>query len=271
MEAALQRRVQRYGWDKASLYYQNSWQAQLQPAHDKLFETANIHSGEKIIDVASGTGLISFRALRTTGESGFVLGTDISDKMVDISNAIAIENNLSNIRFERMDAEELKVNNEEFDLALCALGLMYFPDPVNALKEMYRTLKPGGRCVVAVWGNRSSCGWKDIFEIVDKRVSSEVCPMFFNTGNDGVLKKSMEASGFKNISIEKINSSLHYNSGEEACTAAFEGGPVALAYFKFNDEIKKEAQNEYLDSIKKYREGNTYSVPGSFVLGIGFK
>lgn len=271
MEPALQRRVQRYGWDKAAAYYQNSWQAQLKPAHDKLFDVVKINSGEKIIDVASGTGLISFRALHATREPGFVLGTDISDKMVEIANETAREKKLMNIKFERMDAEELKVDNDEFDVALCAIGLMYFPNPVNALKEMHRALKRGGRSVVAVWGKRNSCGWADLFEIVDKRVSSEVCPMFFNLGNEGVLEKSFEIAGFSNIYIEKINSFLHYNSVEEACSAAFEGGPVALPYFKFSEDVKKEAQQEYLSSIEKYKKGNVYSVPAEFVIGIGFK
>ena len=190
MEAALQRRVQRYGWDKASTYYENTWQQQLKPAHDALFALAKIEAGEKIIDVACGTGLITFRALEATGGNGFVLGTDLSDKMVEMSTKTAIENNLLNVTFERMDAEELKLPDEEFNVALCALGLMYVPSPVNALKEMYRVLKPGGRCIAAVWGKRISCGWADIFEIVDKRVSSEVCPMFFNLGNEAVLEKS---------------------------------------------------------------------------------
>lgn len=271
MEPALQRRVQRYGWDKASIYYENSWQAQLKPAHDKLFDVAKIHPGEKILDVACGTGLISFRALQATGENGFVLGIDISDKMIELANETTRNNNLSNIRFERMDAEELKVNDDEYNVALCALGLMYVPNPVNALKEMYRVIKPGSRCVVAVWGNRSSCGWADIFEIVDKRVSSEVCPMFFNTGNEGMLEKSFEAAGFSNITIERIHSLLHYNSPEEACSAAFEGGPVALAYFKFPDNIKKEVQQEYMASVEQYRKENTYFIPGEFVVGIGYK
>ena len=127
MEEALQRRVQRYGWDKAAAYYQNSWQNQLKPAHDALFDLAKITTGEKIIDVACGTGLISFRALAATGEKGTVLGTDLSDKMVELSTQIAVENKLGNIKFERMDAEDLLVPDEEFDVALCALGLMYVP------------------------------------------------------------------------------------------------------------------------------------------------
>jgi ubiquinone/menaquinone biosynthesis C-methylase UbiE len=271
MEPALQKRVQRYGWDKAAARYQNSWQAQLKPAQDKLFDAANIQPGEKIIDIACGTGLVSFRAAEATGKEGFVFGTDISDKMIELANALARENNFVNAKFERMDAEELKIADDEFDIALCALGLMYVPNPINALKEMYRVLKKGGRCSVAVWGKRNNCGWSEIFEIVDKRVTSEVCPMFFNLGNDLMLEKSLQAAGFSNIQIERIDSPLHYHSAEEACAAAFEAGPVALAYFRFPEEVKKEAKDEYLASVAQYKNGDSYSVPGEFVIGTAIK
>src|SRR5262245_66234853 len=116
--------------------------------------------------------------------------------MVNICIETASEKKLTNMQFRRMDAEELDVPNEEYDAALCALGLMYVPDPVKALKEMYRVLKPGGRAVAAVWGQRDHCGWSAIFEIVERRVASDVCPMFFNLGNADMLKRTYEAAGF---------------------------------------------------------------------------
>src|SRR5204863_2546830 len=137
MESALQRRIQRYGWDRAAIYYEDFWQQQLKPAQDKLLEMANLQPGEKLIDIACGTGLVSFPAAEKLGPNGFVLATDISDSMVKIGNESAKEKNYTNIRFERMDAEELNVPEEEYDVAVCALGLMYVPDPVKALKEMY--------------------------------------------------------------------------------------------------------------------------------------
>ena len=271
MEPSLQRRVQRYGWDKASGYYEAYWQKQLYPAQQKLLQLANIKDGDKIIDIACGTGLVSFPAAELAGEKGFVLANDISDKMVEAGTAIAKERDLSNISFQRMDAEELTVEDDSYNIALCALGLMYFPDPLKAMKEMYRSLKPGGHAVVAVWGQRKKCGWAEVFEIVDRRVASEVCPMFFNLGNEGTLQKYMSAGGFKNISVERISSSLNYSSGDEACGAAFLGGPVALAYSKFSDDVKKEVFKEYIDSLKSFKETVGYHVPGEFVVAIGFK
>ena len=136
---------------------------------------------------------------------------------------------------------------------------------------MYRVLKKGGVCIAAVWGKRDHCGWADIFEIVDKRVSSEVCPMFFNLGNDSVLEKSFELAGFSQGKVKRIQSSLNYDSAEAACAAAFEGGPVALAYFKFPENVQKEVCEEYLVSIEKYKTGKGYSVPGEFIICLGIK
>jgi len=271
MEPALQRRVQRYGWDKAANYYETSWQKQLQPAQENLIQFADVKAGEKVIDIACGTGLVTFPVAEKVGENGFVLGTDISDKMVEMAASTAAEKNYLQVKFERMDAEELKVEDNVYDVALCALGLMYVPDPMKSLKEMLRVLKPGGRAVAAVWGKRDHCGWAEIFEIVDKRVSSEVCPMFFNLGNDSTLEQYFSAAGFSKIASERISTLLEYSSGEEACIAAFAGGPVALPYHKFSSEIKEAVHAEYLDSIKSYQKPDGYLIPGEFVVCIGCK
>jgi ubiquinone/menaquinone biosynthesis C-methylase UbiE len=271
MEPALQRRIQRYGWDKASLYYESFWQRQLKPAQDLLLQMAALQKNEKVIDIACGTGLVSFRAAAIVGENGFVLANDISDGMVKIGNELVKEKKLNNIKFQRMDAEELEAQDAEYDAALCALGLMYVPDPVKALKEMHRVIKSGGRAVAAVWGQRDHCGWAEIFEIVDKRVSTEVCPMFFNLGNRDMLYRSFVAAGFSDIVFERINTELIYHSDDEACGAAFAGGPVALAYHKFSETVKSEAHKEYLDSIKGFRKGSGYAIPGEFVVAKGIK
>ncbi len=271
MEGQLQKRVQRYGWDKASLYYESFWHRQLQPAQDLLLKMAAIQAGEKVLDIACGTGLVSFRAAEQVGERGSVLGTDISERMIEMASKIGQQKEKSNVFFQRMDAEELQLENESFDVVICALGLMYVPDPIRAVNEMYRVLKPGGRVVAAVWGQREHCGWSEIFEIVDKRVSSEVCPMFFQLGTGNRLELHFHQVGLQKIRSERINTSLEYDSNDEACGAAFEGGPVALAYFKFSDQVKNEARSEYIDSIAAYRNSSGFAVPGEFVVAIGYK
>jgi SAM-dependent methyltransferase len=148
---------------------------------------------------------------------------------------------------------------------------MYVPDPIKALSEMHRILKPGGRAVAAVWGQRSHCGWADIFEIVDQHVASEVCPMFFNLGNANVLELHLGAAGFKAIDVKRISTILPYSDDHEALGAAFDGGPVALAYHKFSDDVKDEVHAAYLASLTPYQKGKGYEVPGEFVVARGIR
>ena len=271
MNANLQRRVQRYGWDKAAEYYENCWQEQLKPAQDLLLKMTNPQTGDKIIDTAAGTGLVTFRFIEKIGLNGNILATDISDEMVKIGNHLSTKSNYQNIEFKRMDAEELNIEDNYFDKATCALGLMYFPYPETALSEMKRVLKPGGKAVAAVWGSRKNCGWAEIFPIVDKRVSTDVCPMFFNLGESNVLKFVFEQVGFENIGVEKIQTKLVYKSAEEACEAAFLGGPVAMAYSRFDSDTREEARKEYLNSIEEFKTINGYEIPGEFVVCSGYK
>jgi ubiquinone/menaquinone biosynthesis C-methylase UbiE len=271
VDAKLQLRVQRYGWDKAAGEYERYWSSALEPAQNRMLQMASLRRGEKVIDVAAGTGLVTFRAASTMGGAGEVLATDLSDEMVNKLRSAAAQQGLSQVRAERMDAQELTVPDATFDVALCALGLMYFPDPLQALKEMYRVLKPGGRVAAAVWGARDKCGWAELFPIVDRRVESEVCPMFFQLGTGDALKMTMEMAGFTNVVAERMTTTLHYESGSAACGAAFVAGPVALAYSHFDEAVKESVQREYLDSIAGFKSGSGYSVPGEFVVAKGVK
>ena len=120
-----------------------------------------------------------------------------------------------------------------------------------------------------MWGARSRCGWADIFPIVDARVRSEVCPLFFALGTGDRLRALFEAAGFTDLVSERIDAPLHYDSPEEACDAAFIGGPVALAYSRFDDQVRREVHAEYLASIEPFRHGAGYRVPGEFVVVAG--
>ena len=271
MEANLQRRVQRYGWDKAAGDYEAGWRAQLEPAQSLMLEMAALRSGERVLDVACGTGLVSFRILDAVGEAGSVFGTDISANMVQTARRLASERGYRNATFERFDAEAMSLEDACFDATLCALGLMYFPEPVAALKEMRRLLVPGGRAAAAVWGARAKCGWADIFPIVDARVSSEVCPLFFQLGTKDSLSRCFAEAGFVDVRLERIEVSLEYSSGDEALNAAFKGGPVALAYSRFDGPAREAVHAEYLESIEVYRDGGRYRIPGEFVAAVGVK
>jgi ubiquinone/menaquinone biosynthesis C-methylase UbiE len=266
MEARLQRRVQRYGWDRAVGTYEQGWRAQLDPAHALMLDMIDLRPGDRVLDVACGTGLVSFRAAEAVGAQGAVVGTDISERMVETVRRIAAERAVGNIVFERADAEELPFADGAFDAAVCALGLMYVPDPMRALCEMRRLLRPGGTAAAAVWGARRNCGWAEIFPITDARVTSEVCPMFFHLGTKDTLARTFAAAGFTDIRSERLPTTLCYASAADALGAVFQGGPVALAYSRFDDATKREAHTEYLESIAAYRSDDRYRIPGEFVV-----
>ena len=272
MEAGLQRRVQRYGWDKAAEYYEGFWSEQLKPAQARLLELAALKPGERVLDIACGTGLVTFPAADAVGPSGEVVGTDISQGMIDLVRKLADERGVSNVSFDRMDAEQLgSLADSSFDAVLTALGLMYVPDVLRALQEQRRVLRAGGRAVAAVWGQRDRCGWAEIFPIVESRISSEVCPMFFQMGTKDALAQTMSMAGFVDVTLERIPSVLHYGSAADAIGAAFVGGPVALAYSRMDAATRESAHEEYLASIEQFRDGLAYNVEGEYVVAIGWK
>jgi len=269
MDPRLQQRVQRYGWDRAASTYEQSWQKQLEPAQARLMQMAALQAGERVLDLACGTGLVTFRAADTVGNSGTVIGTDISEGMIEQCTRIAAERGTPQATFQRMAAEKLDFPDASFDVVLCALGMMYVTDFAGSIQEMFRVTRPGGRAVSAVWGKRDRCGWAEIFPIVERRVASDVCPMFFQLGTGDVQKMLFEAAGFTDVQSDRITTTLEYETGEEACIAAFAGGPVAMAYSRFDEPARESAYAEYIESIAAHRRGNGYSLPGEFVVTIG--
>lgn len=272
MDARLQRRIQRYGWDKAAASYEAGWKDSLADAQTELLSMADPRPGEVALDIACGTGLVTLPLAQRVAPNGHVIATDISAEMIGHVTRTAAARGITNLDAFRSDAESLKqMPDVSVDLVTCALGLMYVPDTMNALREAFRVLKPGGRAVVAVWGERAKCGWADIFPIVDARVQSEVCPMFFRLGTGTILADEMSAAGFSQIDSRRLNSHLPYPDDQAALEAAFSGGPVALAYARFDEATREAAHDEYLASISTFRKPTGYRIPGEFVVCRGWK
>jgi SAM-dependent methyltransferase len=265
----MQRRVQRYGWDLAASEYERLWQAQLAPAHAEMLARVSLRVGERVVDVACGTGLVSLAAARTVGAAGRVIGVDISGAMVDAAQRRADALGMGHAAFARMDAEALDLADADFDVALCGLGLMYLPDPERAVCELRRVVRPGGRVGLAVWGERSGCGWAAVFPIVDAEVTSDVCPMFFSAGADDALAHLCGAAGLVDVEIRRLATTLAYDGSEQACDAAFVGGPVALAWSRFDAETRARVRAKYIAAISSWRQPDgRYLIPGEFVVAV---
>jgi len=272
MDANLQRRIQRYGWDKAAERYEDGWRDSLALVQRLLLEQATARPGERVLDIACGTGLVTFPLADVVGSAGRVVATDLSQRMVDIVARGAAARGQPWVEAIRTDAAaHPMLADGSIDLVTCALGLMYVPDTGAVLREVLRVLRPGGRAVFAVWGDRRKCGWAEIFPIVDARVTSEVCPLFFRLGAHGALARELARAGFEAPDEQRLATSLPYDSPASAIDAAFAGGPVALAYARFDGRARQAAHAEYLASIAPFRFGEGYRIPGEFVVAAARK
>lgn len=113
-----------------------------------LLRAARLAPGQRVLDVATGTGIAAEAALGVVGSSGSVLATDMSPEMV--AKARKRLDRAQNAAVAVEDGQALSLAGESFDAVLCSLGLMFFPDPARALAEFHRVLRPGGRAAVSV-------------------------------------------------------------------------------------------------------------------------
>jgi hypothetical protein len=105
-----------------------------------------------------------------------------------------------------------------------------------------------------------------VFEIVDAEVESEVCPLFFRLGQGDALARLCADAGFEGINTERISAELPHADGHDACNAAFLGGPAALAWSRFGDDVRARVRRRYLDAIGPWRVARGYRIPGEFVV-----
>ena len=204
-------------------------------------------------------------------QAGTARGGDISERMVEVAARRAQALGLGNASFLRMEGERLSCPDAGFDLLYCALGLMYMPEWDHALREMHRVLRPGGRIALAVWGERARCGWSAVFPIVDAEVASDVCPLFFQLGHPRMLAELCAAAGFTAIQEKRITAPLHYADAGQACDAAFIGGPVAMAWSRFDAATRERVRARYLEAIARWQAGTGYRMPGEFVVLVARK
>lgn len=113
--------------------------------------SAQLKPGDCVLDIAAGTGEQSMLAARLVGPTGLVLATDISAEMLRVAASRAELEQLTHIRTQVMDAEQLDVGDETFDAAICRNGLMLIPRLEVALGEIHRVLKSGRKLAALVW------------------------------------------------------------------------------------------------------------------------
>lgn len=117
----------------------------------KTVQLSGAKEGDHVLDCATGTGDLALEFKKKVGESGYVLGTDFCKEMIEHAPEKAEDNQLE-VDFEVADAMNLPYDSDRFDIASIAFGIRNVDDPVVALKEMARVVKPGGKVVVLEFG-----------------------------------------------------------------------------------------------------------------------
>ena len=106
---------------------------------------AGVGPGQRVLDVACGTGVVTRTAAALVAPTGFVVGLDVNEAMLTVARRVSPA-----LEFRQGDASALPFPDESFDTVLCQLALMFFPDPATAIGEMARVAKPGGSVAILV-------------------------------------------------------------------------------------------------------------------------
>jgi ubiquinone/menaquinone biosynthesis C-methylase UbiE len=142
-------------WEESAKYWTQHSETLHQmfvPLTRALIERAGIHEGQSVLDIAGGAGEPSLTIAGTVGPEGSVTCTDGVAQMVEAARAEAQRRGITNMQFRQCVADSLPFEDSSFDVVVSRLGVMFFPDPVAAMREVLRVLKPGGKLAFAVWG-----------------------------------------------------------------------------------------------------------------------
>ena len=130
---------------------------------DKIVELAKIKPGNKVLDIATGTGVVALVAAQHLNHTGHIQAIDLSENMLEQARQKFNKTDFNNIDFHIMDAENLEYGENEFDVITCSYGLFFIPDMHKALKSWLRVLKPGGTLIFSSFAPSSFQPLSDIF------------------------------------------------------------------------------------------------------------
>jgi len=120
------------------------------PWAERLVDRADLQEGDRVLDVACGTGIVARRTAARVGDGAIVAGLDINEEMLAVAEQTAADADLP-IEWRLGDAADLPFPDERFDVVFCQQALQFFDDPTAALVEMRRVLTPTGRMISSVW------------------------------------------------------------------------------------------------------------------------
>jgi SAM-dependent methyltransferase len=227
--------------------------------------------GGNVLDVATGPGGVAVEAAHRVGATGSVLATDFIPDWESHVAATAAGAGVSNVSFATMPAEALTFPDAAFDVVYCQFGLMFMPDPVAALREMRRVLRPGGRLGVAVWSVPEKVG---IFLI--PRIVASVLPPPKDTplpsplsmGAPGLLEDLVAEAGFHDIQVHLVT--RHYEvpdpEAEWQRWSADPISPISQGWRELSHSKRQGLHDQVVAALESFRKDEVIQVPSEAIV-----
>jgi enediyne biosynthesis protein CalE5 len=260
--------TERQSWDSVANNWQKWWKTIEIGAEDvsrRLIELAEIKPGSRILDIATGIGEPAITAANQIGDNGHILATDISSQMLSVAKQRAISLGLQNvIEFKEGDTETIDLPSSTFDAVLCRWGMTLFLDFGTGLSNIYRSLVDGGCFAAALW---SSADKVPVLGIAVNTVMKETnspsppspkVPGPFSLSDENMLKNYFIKSGFRTVSIERVNVTFEFDSAETYTSCILETSASLHALLtNETQERRKEILKAVTEAAGKYTDNIT--------------
>jgi SAM-dependent methyltransferase len=218
-----QRAQQKQMWGASSPAWEHcdAWlEGNLKPIENWLLEAAAIAPGQRVLDLASGTGHPATAIAARVGATGHVVATDLAPEMVAATGRAIARLGLGNIEVREMGAEHIAFPDAEFDAVTCRFGVMFCPDPARVASEIHRVLRPGGRVALCVWDEPArNPFFTAIGQLAAKYVAmpppDPTAPGVFRLAPPGALAALLTGAGLREVRVESVPLTFRYASPAE--------------------------------------------------------
>lgn len=191
-----------------------------------LVDAAALAPGQKVLDVACGTGIVARAAAERVGAGGAVTGLDLNDNMLAVARRLRPD-----IEWKKGDAAQLPFADESFDAVLCQSALMFFPQPVQALREMARVARGDGTIAVQLWGALASQpAYSPFVDVAARHAGPEAVSLlsaYWSLGDMDAMKGMFDESGLEVTSVLKRLEPALFDSIDELVHTEVDSTPLA--------------------------------------------
>ena len=227
-----------------------------------LVETARLSSGERVLDVACGTGVVARAAAEHVGLRGRVVGIDLNPGMIAVAQSLPAIHGAP-IEWLERSALDLGLDDASFDVVLCQQGLQFFPDKAVALREMRRVLAHNGRLALSVW-NTVGLYNTAVSAALAQFIGSDVAARFNasrNTPASDELERLVTKAGFLDVDVTVVQINVHLPRIDKFVLDHLAATPVASAVASTDEEARKQIGVSVMQELLSYTDGDGITYP----------